>query len=125
MTARLTLRAVPSNVTPKNIGVACHIRIAPGVNSTSTAKERRCHAPRIPTGALFEQLRPRLTAISRRIVGSEAEAEDVVQDCFLKWHRAEQGAGDACGLADHRRAAPVDRPPAQARAGRGGGTHGR
>lgn len=28
---------------------------------------------------LFEQLRPRLTAISRRIVGSEAEAEDVVQ----------------------------------------------
>jgi RNA polymerase sigma factor (sigma-70 family) len=43
-------------------------------------------------GALFEQLRPRLTAISRRIVGSEAEAEDVVQDCYLKWHRAEQAA---------------------------------
>jgi RNA polymerase sigma-70 factor (ECF subfamily) len=41
-------------------------------------------------GAVFEQLRPRLTAISRRIVGSEAEAEDIVQDCFLKWHRAEQ-----------------------------------
>jgi RNA polymerase sigma-70 factor (ECF subfamily) len=39
-------------------------------------------------GALFEQLRPRLTAISRRIVGSEAEAEDIVQDCFLKWHGA-------------------------------------
>ncbi len=35
---------------------------------------------------LFEQLRPRLTAISCRIVGSEAEAEDIVQDCFLKWH---------------------------------------
>jgi RNA polymerase sigma-70 factor (ECF subfamily) len=45
-------------------------------------------------GALFEQLRPRLTAISRRIVGSEAEAEDVVQDCYLKWHRAEQAALD-------------------------------
>jgi RNA polymerase sigma factor (sigma-70 family) len=43
-------------------------------------------------GALFEQLRPRLTAISRRIVGSAAEAEDVVQDCFLKWHNAEQDA---------------------------------
>jgi RNA polymerase sigma-70 factor (ECF subfamily) len=41
-------------------------------------------------GALFEQLRPRLTTISRRIVGSEAEAEDIVQDCFLKWHAAEQ-----------------------------------
>ena len=43
-------------------------------------------------GALFEQLRPRLQAISRRIVGSEAEAEDVVQDCFLKWQGAEQTA---------------------------------
>jgi len=39
-------------------------------------------------GLLFEQLRPRLTAISRRIVGSEAEAEDVVQDCFLTWRQA-------------------------------------
>jgi hypothetical protein len=50
--------------------------------------------PRTPDtdGALFEQLRPRLTAISRRIVGSEAEAQDIVQDCFLKWHRAEQAA---------------------------------
>jgi RNA polymerase sigma factor (sigma-70 family) len=43
-------------------------------------------------GALFEQLRPRLDAISVRIVGSEAEAEDIVQDCFLKWHVAEQAA---------------------------------
>ena len=40
--------------------------------------------------AVFEQLRPRLTAISRRIVGSEAEAEDIVQDCFLKWHGTDQ-----------------------------------
>lgn len=38
---------------------------------------------------LFEQLRPRLKAISCRIVGSEAEAEDVVQDCFLKWRGME------------------------------------
>jgi RNA polymerase sigma-70 factor (ECF subfamily) len=43
-------------------------------------------------GAIFEQLRPRLKAISFRIVGSEAEAEDVVQDCFLKWHGTEQRA---------------------------------
>ncbi|WP_164558018.1 sigma-70 family RNA polymerase sigma factor [Massilia atriviolacea] len=45
-----------------------------------------------PAGALFERLRPRLKAISCRIVGSEAEAEDIVQDCFLKWHGAEQAA---------------------------------
>jgi RNA polymerase sigma-70 factor (ECF subfamily) len=43
-------------------------------------------------GALFEQLRPRLTAISCRIVGSRAEAEDIVQDCFIKWRAAEQAA---------------------------------
>ena len=43
-------------------------------------------------GAIFEQLRPRLKAISRRIVGSEAEAEDIVQDSFLKWQGAEQAA---------------------------------
>lgn len=43
-------------------------------------------------GALFEQLRPRLKAISCRIVGSEAQAEDIVQDCFLKWHGADQAA---------------------------------
>jgi RNA polymerase sigma-70 factor (ECF subfamily) len=46
---------------------------------------------RDPATTLFEQLRPRLTAISRRIVGSEAEAEDIVQDCYLKWHAADQG----------------------------------
>jgi RNA polymerase sigma-70 factor (ECF subfamily) len=43
-------------------------------------------------GALFEQLRPRLKAISCRIVGSEAEAEDIVQDCFLKWQSTGQAA---------------------------------
>jgi RNA polymerase sigma factor (sigma-70 family) len=43
-------------------------------------------------GAMFEQLRPRLKAISCRIVGSEAEAEDIVQDCFLKWQGTEQAA---------------------------------
>lgn len=42
--------------------------------------------------ALFEQLRPRLKAISCRIVGSEAEAEDIVQDCFFKWKGVEQTA---------------------------------
>jgi RNA polymerase sigma factor (sigma-70 family) len=42
--------------------------------------------------ALFEQLRPRLTAISRRIVGSDAEAQDIVQDCFMKWQATDQAA---------------------------------
>src|SRR5687768_15194218 len=41
-------------------------------------------------GALFEAMRARLTAISSRIVGSRAEAEDIVQDCFIKWLGAER-----------------------------------
>jgi len=43
-------------------------------------------------GALFERLRPRLKAISLRIVGSAADADDVVQDCFLKWHGTDRDA---------------------------------
>lgn len=49
-------------------------------------------APLDTDGTLFEALRPRLTAISRRIVGSETEAEDVVQDCWLKWQGSDQAA---------------------------------
>lgn len=45
-----------------------------------------------PLGDAFERLRPRLTAISRRIVGSQAEAEDIVQDSYLKWRRADRAA---------------------------------
>ena len=40
----------------------------------------------------FERLRPRLVALSLRIVGSAADAEDVVQDCFLKWQAADHAA---------------------------------
>jgi RNA polymerase sigma-70 factor (ECF subfamily) len=39
--------------------------------------------------AVFEQLRARLIAISLRIVGNRFDAEDIVQDCFFKWHRAD------------------------------------
>lgn len=45
-----------------------------------------------PDAALFERLRPRLISVSCRIVGSTAEAEDIVQDCFLKWQAAEKAA---------------------------------
>ena len=41
---------------------------------------------------MFEALRPRLTAISLRIGGSEAEAADVVQDCYFKWQAADCAA---------------------------------
>jgi DNA-directed RNA polymerase specialized sigma24 family protein len=38
----------------------------------------------------YEQLRPRAFAIAYRMLGSVAEAEDVVQEAFLRLHRADQ-----------------------------------
>jgi RNA polymerase sigma-70 factor (TIGR02957 family) len=36
--------------------------------------------------ATFHRLRPRLQAIAYRMLGSLAEAEEIVQDVWLKWH---------------------------------------
>ncbi|MDM0025764.1 RNA polymerase sigma-70 factor [Variovorax saccharolyticus] len=36
----------------------------------------------------FNRLRPRLQGIAYRMLGSVAEAEDVVQDAWLRWHEA-------------------------------------
>jgi len=38
----------------------------------------------------FNRLRPRLQGIAYRMLGSVAEAEDVVQDAWLRWHEADQ-----------------------------------
>lgn len=40
----------------------------------------------------FEAARPMLTGLAYRILGSYAEAEDVVQDTFISWMAAEAGA---------------------------------
>jgi RNA polymerase sigma factor (sigma-70 family) len=48
--------------------------------------------------ALFEETRASLIGLAYRILGSRADAEDVVQDCFIRWSEA------------HRRA--IDRPAA-------------
>jgi RNA polymerase sigma factor (sigma-70 family) len=34
---------------------------------------------------VFEEARPRLLGLAYRILGSRADAEDAVQDCFFKW----------------------------------------
>ncbi|MFD7428299.1 RNA polymerase sigma factor SigJ [Streptomyces sp. NPDC059818] len=39
----------------------------------------------------FEASRPRLEAIAYRLLGSTSEAEDAVQDTFLRWHAADVG----------------------------------
>ena len=38
----------------------------------------------------FEAQRPRLAGLAYRMLGSVAEAEDVVQDAWLRWHRTDR-----------------------------------
>jgi RNA polymerase sigma-70 factor (ECF subfamily) len=40
--------------------------------------------------AIFEPLRPRLTRVAYRMLGSVADAEDVVQEAFIRWMGAER-----------------------------------
>ncbi len=40
--------------------------------------------------AVFDPLRPRLLRIAYRMLGSVADAEDVVQEAFIRWHAAER-----------------------------------
>jgi len=40
----------------------------------------------------FAKLRPRLFAIAYRMLGTRADAEDVLQDAWLRWHQADQAA---------------------------------
>lgn len=39
--------------------------------------------------AVFEQYRRRLFAVAYRMTGTKADAEDIVQEAYLRWHRAE------------------------------------
>ncbi|HEX4984565.1 MAG TPA: RNA polymerase sigma-70 factor [Burkholderiales bacterium] len=41
--------------------------------------------------ALYEKHRPRLFGVAYRMLGSRADAEDVLQDAFLRWHEADLG----------------------------------
>jgi RNA polymerase sigma-70 factor (TIGR02957 family) len=43
------------------------------------------------TGEEFDELRPSAFAVAYRMLGSVSEAEDVVQDGFLRLHRAREG----------------------------------
>lgn len=41
---------------------------------------------------VFEQLRPRLFGIAYRMLGDAHEAEDLVQECYLRWHEADHAS---------------------------------
>ena len=40
----------------------------------------------------FEALRPRLMSLAYRLLGSRSDAEDVVQEAWLRWHQADRSA---------------------------------
>src|ERR1700758_1847656 len=61
--------------------------------ASQTAKLER-HLVMDSTTGTFERLRPRLQAIAYRMLGSLAEAEEVVQDVWLRWHEAARDALD-------------------------------
>src|SRR5690606_23416312 len=44
------------------------------------------HADLDTAARQFQELRPRLFGIAYRVIGTVADAEDVVQDVWLKWH---------------------------------------
>lgn len=46
--------------------------------------------PSDDAAASFAPLRPRLLRVAYRMLGSISEAEDVVQDAYLRWHRADR-----------------------------------
>lgn len=48
-----------------------------------------------PPSELFEQYRARLFGVAYRMLGSRADAEDVVQDAWLRWQKAEHAALDS------------------------------
>ena len=45
--------------------------------------------------AVFEELRRRLFAIAYRMIGMKADAEDIVQEAYVRWHQLTQ---TKCGL---------------------------
>ena len=46
--------------------------------------------PSSPDASLFESYRPRLFGIAYRMLGSFEEAEDAVQEAYLRWHGADR-----------------------------------
>ena len=51
------------------------------------------------TAEAYEQLRPLMFSIAYRMLGQASEAEDVVQEAFLRYHRAQSGQDGAGGGA--------------------------
>jgi RNA polymerase sigma-70 factor, ECF subfamily len=65
----------------------------------------------LSTADVYQQLRPLMFAIAYRMLGSVSEAEDIVQEAFLRYHRAQSGPDEKAG-GEAGRAARIDSPRA-------------
>jgi RNA polymerase sigma-70 factor, ECF subfamily len=61
------------------------------------------------TAQAYEELRPLMFSIAYRMLGQASEAEDVVQEAFLRYHRAQSDKGSTRG---HPAAGRIDSPKA-------------
>jgi RNA polymerase sigma-70 factor (ECF subfamily) len=60
-----------------------------GVGEEGGRQDEKRHGQQHGKRAAFEASRRRLMSIAYRMLGSRAEAEDVVQETYLKWHAAD------------------------------------
>jgi len=64
----------------------------PEAHSLPLSPSNPAGAPATDPRVVFERHRPRLFALAYRMLGTRADAEDAVQDAYLRWHAADRAA---------------------------------
>ena len=92
---RRDVRAVPGEMQPEVVGhVAASVALGSMARLLTRAVDvrRRRRYARAMTSAQqvteFEALRPHLMSVAYRLTGTVADAEDIVQEAWLRWNRA-------------------------------------
>ena len=81
------------------VGMLADAALASGVHAGRLAAARsvRIAAAEVSAVATFEGERDRLVGLAYRITGSRADADDVVQEAWLRWDRSDQAAVERPG----------------------------